>query len=193
MNSHYKNLFELKGKTALVTGAVGILGQRFCRGLAEFGAQVVVADLDQARCTAFADELRQDYATDALGVGCDVADPTSVANLVAQAVARFGGIHILHNNAASKSADLDAFFASTEEYSLAEWRKIMSVNVDGMFLVAQAVGGQMQKQGRGGQHHPDCLDLRHRLVRQTHLREGDRSTWVARSVIRPFIRPPRRQ
>src|ERR1039457_3670828 len=56
----------------------------------------------------------------------------------------------MSNNAASKSADLDAFFASTEKYSLPEWRKIMSVNVDGMFLVAQAVGGQMQKQGTGG-------------------------------------------
>ena len=65
-------------------------------------------------------------------------------------VKRFGGIHILHNNAASKSANLDAFFASTEEYSLQEWRKIMSVNVDGMFLVAQTVGGRMQKQGTGG-------------------------------------------
>ena len=63
---------------------------------------------------------------------------------------RFGAIHVLHNNAASKSADLDAFFASTEEYSLSEWRKIMAVNVDGLFLVAQAVGRQMQKQGTGG-------------------------------------------
>ena len=57
MKSHYKNLFELNGKTAIVTGAVGILGQRFCRGLAEFGAQVAVVDLDSDRCTAFAAEL----------------------------------------------------------------------------------------------------------------------------------------
>ena len=50
MKSHYKNLFDLRGKTAIVTGAVGILGQRFCRGLAEFGAQVAVVDLDLERC-----------------------------------------------------------------------------------------------------------------------------------------------
>jgi NAD(P)-dependent dehydrogenase (short-subunit alcohol dehydrogenase family) len=150
MNSHYKNLFELKGKTALVTGAVGILGQRFCRGLAEFGAQVAVIDLDEERCQAFAGELQRDYGGAAVGIGCDVADPASVKGMVDKAVKHFGAIHILHNNAASKSADLDAFFASTENYSLAEWRKIMSVNIDGMFLVAQAVGGQMQKQGAGG-------------------------------------------
>ncbi len=150
MNSHYKNLFELNGKTAVITGAVGILGKHFCKGLAEFGAQVAVVDLDLEKCTAFATELERDYGTPALGVVCDVSDPASVKKMVDQVVARFGAIHVLHNNAASKSADLDAFFASTEEYSLNEWRKVMSVNIDGMFLVAQAVGGQMQKQGTGG-------------------------------------------
>jgi NAD(P)-dependent dehydrogenase (short-subunit alcohol dehydrogenase family) len=150
MKSQYRNLFELKGKTAVVTGAVGILGQGFCRGLAEFGAQVAVVDLDADRCAAFAAELERDYGTPAFGVACDVADPDSVAKMVDQVVKRFGAINVLHNNAASKSADLDAFFASTEKYSLHEWRRIMSVNIDGMFLVAQAVGGQMQKQGAGG-------------------------------------------
>jgi NAD(P)-dependent dehydrogenase (short-subunit alcohol dehydrogenase family) len=150
VNSHYKNLFELNGKTAVVTGAVGILGKHFCKGLAEFGAQVAVVDLDLEKCTAFAAELERDYGTQALGVVCDVSDPASVKNMVDQVVSRFGAIHVLHNNAASKSADLDAFFASTEQYSLHEWRKVMSVNIDGMFLVAQAVGGQMQKQGTGG-------------------------------------------
>ncbi len=150
MNSHYKNLFDLKAKTAIVTGAVGILGQHFCRGLAEFGAQVAVVDLELGRCTEFAAELERDYGQPTIGIACDVSDPESVAAMVAQVVDRFGAIHVLHNNAASKSADLDAFFASTEEYSLKEWRRIMSVNVDGMFLVAQAVGSQMQKQGTGG-------------------------------------------
>jgi len=150
MKSHYKDLFQLNGKAAVVTGAVGILGQRFCRGLAEFGANVVVVDLEQDRCKAFAAELQSDYAIEAAGIACDVSDPDSVAEMVDRAVKRFGAIHILHNNAASKSTDLDAFFATTEKYSLSEWRKIMAVNVDGMFLVAQAVGGQMQKQGTGG-------------------------------------------
>jgi NAD(P)-dependent dehydrogenase (short-subunit alcohol dehydrogenase family) len=150
MKSHYRSLFDLNGKTAIVTGAVGILGHRFCRGLAEFGARLAVVDLDQERCSAFAGELEKDYGTTALGIACDVSDPTSVAAMMAKVVERFGAVHVLHNNAASKSSDLDAFFASTEDYSIAEWRKIMAVNVDGMFLVAQAVGGQMQKQGTGG-------------------------------------------
>lgn len=150
MKSHYRDLFDLSGKTAIVTGAVGILGRGFCRGLAEFGAQVAVVDLEQERCTTFAEELASTYGVGALGVACDIANPDSVRSMVEHVIEKFGTIDILHNNAASKSADLDAFFASTEEYSLAEWRKIMSVNVDGMFLVAQAVGKQMQKQQRGG-------------------------------------------
>jgi len=150
MKSHYKDMFGLSGKTAVVTGAVGILGQGFCRGLAEFGANIAVVDLDQNRCDQFSAELQRDYDVSAHGIACDVADPSSVAGMVEQVVSRFGAVHVLHNNAASKSTDLDAFFASTEEYSLAEWRKIMAVNVDGMFLVAQAVGKQMQKQGAGG-------------------------------------------
>ena len=150
MKSQYRNLFDLTGKTAIVTGAIGILGRGFCRGLADFGAQIAVVDLDQERCTEFAEGLQADHNVAALGIACDVSDPKSVTKMVEQVVSRFGAIHILHNNAASKSADLDAFFATTEEYSLSEWRKIMSVNIDGMFLVAQAVGKQMQKQQTGG-------------------------------------------
>jgi NAD(P)-dependent dehydrogenase (short-subunit alcohol dehydrogenase family) len=150
MNSHFKTLFDLSGKAAIVTGAVGILGQRFCRGLAEFGAKVAVVDLEESRCVEFADELKHEYGVNCIGVGCDVSQPASVRAMVDRVVESFGSINILHNNAASKSKDLDAFFATTEDYSIQEWRKIMSVNIDGMFLVAQAVGVQMQKQNIGG-------------------------------------------
>lgn len=150
MTSKYRDLFDLSGKVAVVTGGLGILGRGFCRGLAEFGAAVAVVDLDDDACSQFAQELRDGTGMEAVGVGCDVASPESVRAMVEKVVGLLGGVHILHNNAASKSANLDAFFAPFEEYSLAEWRRIMSVNIDGMFLVAQAIGGQMVKQGTGG-------------------------------------------
>ena len=77
-------------------------------------------------------------------------NPASVKAMVDDVLDAFGEINILHNNAAGKSDDLDAFFAPFEEYSLDQWRKIMSVNLDGMFLVAQAVGKQMVAQAKGG-------------------------------------------
>ncbi|AOY78158.1 SDR family oxidoreductase [Clostridium formicaceticum] len=150
MKISYKGLFNLENKTAVVTGGLGILGRRFCAGLAEFGANVVVVDLDEKETTTFAEALMKNYQRKALGIVCDVSSPKDVKAMVAKVIACFGEIHILHNNAASKSKDLKAFFAPFEEYSLDEWRNIMSVNLDGMFLVAQAVGAQMVRQGKGG-------------------------------------------
>jgi len=146
----YPDLFRLEGKTAIITGALGTLGRRFCAGLAEFGAGIAVVDLDESECAAFAAELADRYGVRACGVGCDVSLPQSVTAMVHRVKGQLGDIHILHNNAASKSKNLDAFFAPFEDYSPEEWRAIMAVNIDGMFLVAQAVGREMVKQGRGG-------------------------------------------
>lgn len=146
----YRQLFDLQGKTAVVTGGAGILGHHFCRGLAESGANVAVVDLDVVKAEKLASLLSDQYEVKAIGIACDVAEPDSVERMVEKVISQFGQINILHNNVASKSDDLDAFFAPFEDYSLKEWRRIMSVNIDGMFLVAQAVGKQMVKQGHGG-------------------------------------------
>ena len=146
----YRGLFDLTGKIAVVTGGAGILGKHFCAGLAESGAKVAVVDLDEEKAVGLAKELSLRYKDQVVGIGCDVSDPASVKTMVEDVLTAFGEINILHNNAACKSDDLDAFFAPFEEYSLDQWRKIMSVNLDGMFLVAQAVGKQMVSKGKGG-------------------------------------------
>jgi len=146
----YRGLFDLSGKVAVVTGGAGIMGQHFCAGLAESGASVAVADVRESEAQQVAEELRERYQTPVISVGCDVSDPASVRSMVARVVSEFGAIDILHNNAAAKSDDLGAFFAPFEEYSLDQWREIMSVNIDGMFLVAQAVGKHMVESGKGG-------------------------------------------
>ncbi|HWQ77026.1 MAG TPA: SDR family oxidoreductase [Syntrophomonas sp.] len=146
----YRGLFDLKDKVAIVTGATGILGSRYCAGLAESGAHVVVVDLDQEACNQLAEELHSLYSVKALGIRCDVSSPNDVKKMVEQTIKELGQVNILVNNAASKSADLKEFFAPFEDYSLDEWRRIMSVNIDGMFLVAQAVGRQMVAQNQGG-------------------------------------------
>jgi len=146
----YRGLFDLSGKVAIVTGGAGILGQYFCAGLAESGANVAVVDLMGVKAQKFSQLLAEQYKIKSIGIACDVSDPLSVQRMVEETVTEFGEINILHNNAAGKSDDLDAFFAPFEEYSLDQWRKIMNVNIDGMFLVAQAVGKQMLAQGRGG-------------------------------------------
>lgn len=142
--------WSLLGKTAVVTGATGILGRRFCAGLAEFGANVVVTDLDQAQTDELAQSLETQQGVKALGVACDVSSEKSVIQMVKKVTDQFGEIHILLNNAAGKSDDLDQFFAPFEQYSLDQWRRIMAVNIDGMFLVAREVGRRMTLQAKGG-------------------------------------------
>lgn len=146
----FREKFSLKGKNAIVTGGIGILGKTFCAALASHGANVAVIDLDGDAASEYACELAKSHGVSSIGIGCNVASPQDVSDMIANVTDKFGTVDVLHNNAASKSDDLNAFFAPFEEYSLNEWRKIMSVNIDGMFLIAQAVGRQMVKQGTGG-------------------------------------------
>jgi len=145
------NRFDLTGRCAVVTGGGGILGRGFCRVLAAHGARVAVLDLDGSAALQTAQAIEQSVpGAQVLALPCNVADPGQVSDAVAQVVTRFGGIDILHNNAATKTGDLQRFFDPFETYSLETWREVMSVNIDGMFLMAQAVGRQMVAQGRGG-------------------------------------------
>jgi len=146
----YKALFDLSGKTAVITGASGILGRHFSAGLAEAGSDLALLDIRSESVQELAADLGAKYGVKAQGFVCDVSDPAAVKQAVAAVVSAFGRVDILHNNAAGKSDDLDAFFAPFEDYSLEQWRQIMAVNLDGIFLMAQAVGKQMVAQGHGG-------------------------------------------
>ncbi|CDL00629.1 putative gluconate 5-dehydrogenase [Magnetospirillum gryphiswaldense MSR-1 v2] len=145
-----RDLFSLAGKVAVVTGGTGIQGVRIIRGLAAFGADVAVVDLDPELCETQAKALCAEYGVRAIGVCCDVSQKDQVDAMVKRVVAELGGIHVLHNNAATKSKNPQDFFVPFEDFSFDVWRDIMSVNLDGVFLVAQAVGKQMLSQGTGG-------------------------------------------
>jgi NAD(P)-dependent dehydrogenase (short-subunit alcohol dehydrogenase family) len=141
--------FRVDGKVALVTGGLGILGKAFCRGLAAHGASVAVVDLDGDDCARFAAELEGESGHRCVGIGCDVGDPSSVRGAVDECLTSLGGLHVLHNNAATKTADVRAFFEPFEQYRLETWREVMRVNLDGMFLMAQAAGRHMTSNGGG--------------------------------------------
>lgn len=141
--NYFKNLFDLKGKNVIVTGACGILGEKFCRGLAEYGATIAVVDIDINAAIELSYQLSDSYNITTKAFYCDVSNADSVATMVDEVSLHFGAIHVLLNNVAAKSQNLDDFFANFENYELSEWKAIMSVNLDGVFLVAQAVGKHM--------------------------------------------------
>ncbi|WP_342473016.1 SDR family oxidoreductase [Metasolibacillus sp. FSL H7-0170] len=150
MKKEFKSLFNLKGKNAIVTGAAGILGNYFCMGLADVGANVAVVDINIEKAELIAAELRQSYGVKAKGIYCNLTSEQSIKEMVETVVNEFGTINILHNNAAGKSSNLEAFFAPFEEYELDQWKEIMSTNLDSMFLVAKYVGKVMKEQEIGG-------------------------------------------
>jgi NAD(P)-dependent dehydrogenase (short-subunit alcohol dehydrogenase family) len=146
--SKYQQLFRLDEKVAIVTGGAGILGAEFCRALCESGATVACVDVQEKPLTELVTTLKETYGDDKIvGYVCDVADPQSVNMTVQEITKRFSTIDILLNNAASRAKEINA--SSFLDYSLDVWRKAMSVNLDGMFLMAQAVGKQMIEQRKG--------------------------------------------
>lgn len=145
-----RDLFDLTGKVAIVTGATGIQGTRITRGLAGFGANIAVVDIQGEAAQKLASELMEEHDVKAIGIECDVSSPDMVNSMVKEVVDTFGKVDILHNNAAGKTKDVTDFFVQPEDFKFSVWREVMSVNLDGMFLVAQAVGKRMIEQGTGG-------------------------------------------
>ena len=143
------DLFSLSGKVVLVTGGAGLLGQVFCQAFADSGADVAVVDIDDQAAKSVATNIATKSGRKVCGIGCDITSPESVSKMVKTVVSELGRIDVLINNAASKGSSLDEFFKPFEDYSLQTWREVMSVNIDGLFLVAQAVGKQMKLQGGG--------------------------------------------
>ncbi len=141
--------FSLSGKTAIVTGACGLLGREHCWALAEAGASVVALDIDEAECGALAEAL----GTGHLGVQADVVDRPSLERVRDIVLERYGSIDILVNNAAIndmfENPALAVQQSMFEHYPLELWRKSWEVNVTGVFLCSQVFGTVMARQGRG--------------------------------------------
>ena len=146
--STHTDRFDLTGRTAVVTGGAGLLGRVFAAALAEHGAAIAVLDVDEGAAEDVARALRASGA-DALAIACDVADPDAVEAAAVAVDAWHGPAHVLVNNAATKTDDVRGFFSDTAATDLERWRKVMAVNLDGMFLVARAFGGRMAAAGRG--------------------------------------------
>jgi len=138
-----QELFDLSGKVAIVTGGGTGLGRQMAEALAECGADVVVCARNAERCEHAAAELEA-LGARALGLGCDVRDQASIANVVTATVEQLGRVDILVNNSGT------SWGASPEDVPLEGWQKVIDVNLTGAFLFAQAVGRVLIEQGDGG-------------------------------------------
>jgi 2-deoxy-D-gluconate 3-dehydrogenase len=156
-------LIDLHGKAAIVTGAAQGFGFACARRLAEAGAAVVLADWKAELVEGSAARLRETGAR-ARAIPGDVSKDEDVARIVAAAVDDFGGVDILVNNAAVFSNFL------LPSLEAEEFRRLLSVNVEGVYLCTRAAAVRMIEQGRGGAIvnvtsidavHPTSLGMSH--------------------------------
>jgi gluconate 5-dehydrogenase len=142
MSKHINELFDLTGRTAIVTGGSRGIGKEMAEALAEAGANLMLC----ARRREWLDETVNEFAGrgfKAIGKVCDVSKEDEVQAVVDSTIKHFGAVDILVNNAGV------SWGAMPEEMTLEQWQKVIDVNLTGCFLMAQAVGRQMLSQKSG--------------------------------------------
>ena len=139
---HIRQLFDLAGRTAIVTGGSRGLGREMAEGLGEAGANLVLCARRAEWLTPTITELRAN-GLKVEGQECDVSNPPQVQAVVDLAVRTFGTLDILVNNAGV------SWGAAPEEMPLEKWHKVLDANLTGAFLFAQAAGREMLKRKSG--------------------------------------------
>jgi NAD(P)-dependent dehydrogenase (short-subunit alcohol dehydrogenase family) len=142
MSAQVQELFDLSGRTALVTGGSRGIGREMAEGLAEAGANLMLC----ARRAEWLDETVNEFQSRGFNVDgetCDVSKPDAVHALVDGTIEKFGALDILINNAGVSWGSMP------EDMTLDQWQKVIDVNLTGCFLMAQAAGREMLKQQRG--------------------------------------------
>jgi len=137
------DLFSLKGKVAIVTGGSIGLGAQMCMGLAEAGANVVVAARKFDRCVELAKKIEAEIGVRALPVACDASKEEDCQNLIDTTVKEFGKVDILVNNAGI------TWGADAMNYPMNKWQQIMDVNLTGVFMLSVMAARVMKENGGG--------------------------------------------
>lgn len=143
MNEKIKPLFNLENKVAIVTGSSKGIGESIARGLAEFGAKVIISSRKQDSV----DEVAQSFKNDGLeatGIACHVGEPAQLDNLVNQTLDTYGRIDILVNNAA-----INPYFGPIEGTEENVQEKVMAVNLQAPLELSKKVFPHLKAQGGG--------------------------------------------
>ena len=137
-------LFDLTGKSAIVTGGSKGLGAAMAAGLASAGADVLLASRNEDEAACAAEEIARDYGRKAVGLRADVTSPEDVAAMTDRALSEFGKIDVLINNAGINIR------GPIDEVSFEDFKKVQDINVNGVWLCARAVVPHMKaaKSGR---------------------------------------------
>jgi NAD(P)-dependent dehydrogenase (short-subunit alcohol dehydrogenase family) len=136
-------LFDLTGRAAIITGGSKGLGSAMAEGLASAGANVLLTSRHAEEAAETAAQIEADYGTKAIGMAADVTDPAQVAAMTERAIAEFGKIDILINNAGINIR------GPIDELTLEEFEEVQKVNVTGPWLCVRSVVPHMKQAGYG--------------------------------------------
>lgn len=140
----YPAIFDLSGRTAIVTGAASGLGAACAEAMAEAGANVVLADVDGDGLSRTQESIRA-VGRQSLSVICDITNEAAVDEMVNRAITTFGGIEILINNAGIGDPEP----LQVHEYPTEHWNKVVAINLNGQFFCARAALRHMVPAKRG--------------------------------------------
>lgn len=145
-----KELMNLDGRIALITGGGGHIGSAMGEALAELGAKVVVLDSSTNTCDAVADKIQQQYGVHAMPLVIDLADENSVRSAPEKVLSRFGGLDILVNCAAMvNTTNLKGWITPFQEQGSEAWRLALEVNLTAPFLLTQIFADVLKASGHG--------------------------------------------
>lgn len=149
-----RDMFDLKGKVAVITGGAGLLGVKHAEAIAELGGIPVIVDLEQERCNQVAEQIRNEFGVACIGARSDITDSKQVVELRTLIMAKFGRVDILVNNAANNPAvgagGLNQIHGSRlEVFPVDIWNQDIAVGLTGAFLCARTFGPVMAEQGGG--------------------------------------------
>ena len=136
--------FDLKGKTAIVTGGAGGIGKACCEILAAYGAKVVVSDYNLEAAQETSKTINDNGGT-SIAIDCNVLDDNALINLVDKTIEKFGSIEILENNVGGGGAGKE----SPYDIEVAQFKKVFDMNVFSMWRLCQLVAPHMKKSGYG--------------------------------------------
>ena len=143
------NPFSLEGKNIIITGCAGILGRHFSKAALEMGASLAMIDRDKDGLLKLQDEYSSHFKNKIKSYVCDLTQYQEVKNTVEKIISDFGQIHVLHNNAAGKTKNVDDFFEPYETFNPDVWKEIMDINLNSMFYMSQLVGRHMAEKKSG--------------------------------------------
>lgn len=138
------DLFSLKGKKGFITGAARGIGKCLADAFTEMGASIAIVDIDIAEAEKTAKELAARYSAHTIAIRCDVTDAEDVGQMMDTFIKEYGSIDFAINNAGIANT------YAAEEISSKDFKKVVDINLNGVFLTAQAAARQMIKEGKAG-------------------------------------------